>query len=112
MIAALKAEWPAAKPPAELTLSVGPFASGASVVADSATVQKAVASQRKLLGIDMEVYGLFAATAEASEPRPKPFAMKTVVDFGDSAKHDEYQTYGSFVSAGLLKCFVEDHLAE
>lgn len=109
-LARIRDEWPGEKPPAALSLRIGPMASGASVLADGRTAETILTQHRELLAIEMEAYGAFAAGEECSEPRPDTFALKSVVDFADGVKEDRYQAYGAFVSARVLKEFAENHL--
>jgi len=110
VLSAIRNRWPAAKPPSELRLHIGPLATGAAVVADHQTVERAAAAQRKLLGVEMEAFGVYAAAAEARAPRPTPFAIKAVVDFADPSKSDDYQSYGAYISAEVMRCLVVDHM--
>jgi nucleoside phosphorylase len=65
---------------------------------------------RKLVGIEMETYGVFAAGRECTLPQPKVFALKSVCDFGDEEKNDSWQHYAAFTSAQALRVFVEKFL--
>jgi nucleoside phosphorylase len=105
--ARIKAGWPAERPAHELAFKLGPVASGASVLADGATAERVTRQHRQLLGIEMETYGVFAAAAEAPEPQPKAFSVKSVVDFADGEKGDRYQPYAAYTSAQALR-----HIAE
>jgi nucleoside phosphorylase len=109
-LARIKDGWPADKPSHDLNIKVGPLASGAAVLADGSFVEMIKQHQRKLLGIDMETYGVFAAAEEASTPRPQAFSMKSVVDFGDANKDDKFQKYAAYTSAEALRYFVEVYL--
>ncbi|HFG2126877.1 TPA: hypothetical protein ACGF4W_001742 [Vibrio cholerae] len=84
-------------------LHIGPIAVGSSVIADSAIVQSIQSQQRKALGIEMEIYGLYYAAINSSSPTPQVFAIKSVCDFADSLKSDNYQSYASYTSANTLK---------
>ncbi len=84
---------------------VGPVASGAAVVADRELVERIRARQeRKLVGIEMEVYGMMYAARFCSAPQPlASVAVKSVSDFADAAKHDSFQAYAAFVSARFVR---------
>jgi len=107
---AIKRSWPADSPNHELSVRIGPLASGASVLADGTTTERIKQQHRQLMGIEMETYGVFVAAEEVTEPRPEAFSMKSVVDFGDVHKDDRYQKYAAFTSAQALKYFVENLL--
>lgn len=109
-LAKVKSEWLAERPASELSIRVGPSASGAAVLADRSTAEKILAQHRELLGIEMEAYGVFAAAEEATAPRPLAFALKSVVDFADGEKNDRYQPYGAYVSARILQHLAEQYL--
>ncbi len=91
-----------------LKMSIGAIASGSAVVADGIVIPELTdTQQRKLLGIDMEVYGLYAAASLSLRPRPVHVAIKSVCDFGDSSKEDSAQAYASYTSVCALKELVE-----
>ena len=93
-----------------LRMHVGPMASGSSVLADKKTAAGIVKQHRKLLAIDMETYGVYAAAQESPLSQPKAFSMKSISDYADKNKGDDYQGYASFTSAQALKVFVEHYL--
>lgn len=105
----IKNGWPGPKPECELKIIVGPFASG-SFVANHVTVLELIQSHsRKLIGIDMEAYGVFFAANNCCEPRPTPISIKSVADFGAN-KNNDYQHYAAYTSAQYLYNFAIDEL--
>jgi nucleoside phosphorylase len=80
----------------------GPVASGSAVLADGEVIDLIKDQHRELCGIEMEAYGLYAAAHVASSPRPTTFALKSVCDFADEAKSDDYQAYAAYTSASVL----------
>jgi nucleoside phosphorylase len=88
-------------------LLVGPVASGSMVLSDGQTMKKIQDQHRKLIGVEMEVFGLYAAAHCAPNPRPAVFALKSVCDFGDPEKNDIYQQYASYTSAKALQILME-----
>jgi nucleoside phosphorylase len=109
-LAKIKNDWNGEKPDHDLRLLVGPVASGASVIADGKTISQVLLQHRDLLGVEMETYSVFASCAESVTPRPTPFSIKSVVDFGDVRKNDAYQRYGAYTSAQAMRLFVERYL--
>ncbi|RKG59857.1 response regulator [Corallococcus sp. AB011P] len=107
LLGRIRESWPAERPEHVLSLRVGPLASGAAVLADKGTIEGVVSQHRELLGVEMETYGVFSAASEAISPRPAPFSVKAVVDFADGEKDDRFQRYGAYVSAQVLRHFVE-----
>ena len=60
----------------------------------------------------MESYGMFYAAYNAIKPLPKIVAsIKSVSDFADIKKNDNYQEYASYTSAALLKYILENELS-
>jgi nucleoside phosphorylase/CheY-like chemotaxis protein len=104
--------WAGDPPQYALAVQLGPVASGASVLADEAALQRVIEQHRQLLGLEMEIYGVYAAAEEAAEPRPQAFSLKSVVDFADSAKSDAHRQYSAYTSAEVLRRFVEKYLFE
>jgi len=103
-------DWPAKKPDTQLKLHIGPFASGASVVADPSITIKLKDQHRKILGFDMEGYGVMTSGHDSDEPKPKVIIIKSVCDYGDIHKDDTYQPYAAYTSAALLKLWAETYL--
>lgn len=108
----VKHDWPAAKPSAELKVRVGPVASGAAVIASKAYLTDLVGQHRKLLGIDMETYGVYVACRHASAPRPIFASVKSVVDFADEKKDDRFQEYGCHTSVAVGLEFLRRFFSE
>lgn len=99
------------KPKAELNIHVGPVASGASVIQDEHIVKEYIDKyNRKLVAVEMETYGVFYAANNSSEPKPKVFSIKSVCDFADAEKNDDYQPYSAFTSARFMHYFVLNEL--
>ena len=97
--------WRGSKPQGPLEVHVGPLPSGSGVVQDEAIVEDVKSHSRKLVGMDMETYGVYYAAENASQPRPTPISIKGVSDFADSQKSDEHQAYAAYVSAHYLYRF-------
>lgn len=90
----------------------GPVASGSAVLADRNLVSDVKKQHRKLVGIEMELYGIYASGKYAPAPRPMTFGIKSVCDFGDRKKDDRYQKYASYMSASVLDLFCRRFGAE
>lgn len=87
-----------------LKAMVGPVASGSYVIASESLVKTITETNRKLLAIDMEGYGLYLACHYFSQA--KPLFIKSVCDFGDETKDDSYQSYAAYTSARFLYSFI------
>lgn len=67
--------------PSGFKLRIGPVASGGAVLADGGIIDDIRQLQnRDLLGIEMEIYGAYAAAQQAGFPQPKVLALKGVCD--------------------------------
>jgi nucleoside phosphorylase len=93
-----------------LRMHLGPVASGAAVLEDDRIACMVAHQHRKLLGIEMETYGVYAAAEECPLPQPKVFSLKSVCDFADTEKSDDFQAYAAYTSASALRMFVERFL--
>lgn len=65
-------------------------------------VERILKQNRNLLGIEMEAYGVLYAATHATKPRPKVFVAKSVCDFADEQKNDQYQDYAAYTSAKFI----------
>lgn len=88
------------------TIRLGPVASGAAVIENVDVLAELRAANRKVIGVEMETYGVFSAATIAPEPRPLFASMKSICDFADSWKNDRYQEYAAHTSAALMWEFV------
>ena len=98
------------QPRSVLRAHIGPVASGASVVEDPSIVKGIHQHNRKLIGIEMETYGVFLAAMQCCAPRPKAFSVKSICDFADSNKDDNYQVYAAHTSSNYLYEFALQEL--
>ncbi|MGJ5619536.1 hypothetical protein [Sulfitobacter sp. MF3-043] len=88
------------KPNQRLTGLLAPLASGAAVQANGEFFESVAQKQvRKVAGIDMEAFAVAWAAREASGPKPLCILAKSVADFADEEKADDFQDYCSFTSA-------------
>lgn len=86
---------------------IGPVASGSAVLADGSIVEEIKVQHRDLVGVEMEIYGMYSAAVSASVPQPLVFALKGVCDFADPEKTDGHQRYAAFASANVLRILME-----
>ncbi len=100
------------KPSSNLAIHTGPMASVPAVIASKEELEKVKVHARKLLGIEMEAYGMFYAADNAINPRPKIVAsLKSVSDYATKKKNDKFQDYASYTSSALLKYIVQNCLS-
>lgn len=101
-------EFEGPKPPSRGVLHIGPFASGAAVVANKALFREIQSKQhRKLIGIDMEAFGVMSAANELVLPQPECLVMKAVSDFADIDKGDKFRHYAAYASARAVTALCE-----
>lgn len=86
---------------------VGPVASGSAVLADGNVIKEIRTQHQELIGVEMEIYGLFAAAHAATRPQPLSFALKGVCDFADPDKEDGHQQFAAYASAQVLRLLIE-----
>lgn len=98
------------KRPRNAVLKPGPVACGSAVLADGLSIGEIKDKQQDdMIGVEMEIYGLYAAAKAAAEPQPLAFALKGVCDFADAEKGDDAQTYAAYMSARVLQLLLEKH---
>lgn len=83
----------------------GPLAVGDKVVADEDYASDLMQFHPKLIGIEMESYGVAAAAANALS-RPRFLAIRGVSDFADEQKDDCYRRRASAVAAAFAVGFL------
>lgn len=103
----IRNDWPAQKPSEAADIVIGPVASGAAVLRDARQLDNVEKQHRKVCGVDMEAYGVYGACMDARLPQPRAVAIKSVCDFADSSKNDDYQSYAAYMSAQILRAFLE-----
>jgi nucleoside phosphorylase/CheY-like chemotaxis protein len=105
VIARAESLWTGRRPQVRPQVKLGPIASGAAVLQNRPLIEEIRSHDRKLVGVEMEAYGVFLAARVCSGPRPKPFVVKSVCDFADPTKTDDYQSYAAHMSARYIREF-------
>jgi len=77
------------------------MASGASVVAAREFAASIAGQHKDLLAIEMEGYAVMAAAECATAPAPIAIVIKSVCDFADAKKTDDWQAYAAYTSAAF-----------
>ena len=87
------------------------MACGSSVVANRKVLEKQVYAQLSTTaGLDMESYAVVYAAQNATLPQPIPIIIKSVCDYADSNKTDEYQKFAAYTSCEFAKLLYEKYL--
>ena len=98
-------------PKNECHVHIGPMACGSTVVANSEVVEKQVHAQYgNTAALDMESYAVMYAVKEAPVPNPKGLVIKSVCDYANEEKSDQYQKFAAFTSAQFAKLLYEEFL--
>ncbi|MGC0995429.1 hypothetical protein [Pantoea agglomerans] len=90
------------RPQHHLSAGIGPMASGAVVIQDEDIVERIKASHRDLLAVEMEAYGVMAGPQIASDHPAKVIIVKSVCDFANLAKDNEWQEYAAYTSSQYI----------
>lgn len=88
-----------------LKIIKGAIATGSAVLSDKLTITNILESNRRLRAVDMEIAS-FYISCELSNASFDYFAMKSICDFGDPEKDDNFQMYASFTSAKSIEKFI------
>lgn len=95
----------------ECRVHIGPMACGSTVVANSEVVNKQIHSQYgNTVAVDMESYAVMYAVKQAPVPRPMGLVIKSVCDYADEKKSDQYQKFAAYTSAQFAKILYEKYL--
>lgn len=98
------------KPETKLKVLFGSVVSGAAVVTDSEIVKDILKEQsRDILAVEMEIYGMYYAANWAIKPRPRYLALKSISDFADEKKSDDYHQYASYTSAKIFEILAKEY---
>jgi nucleoside phosphorylase len=88
-------------------IEIGVIASGDKVISDANERDKIAASNRKILAIEMEGYGVIEAAHQTFE-RVRCLVIRGLCDYADSTKNDKWHPYAAAVAAGFTKQFLLD----
>jgi nucleoside phosphorylase/CheY-like chemotaxis protein len=102
--------WAGDTPPTKLQMHLGPMGSGSYVISSESTLNNIKGHQRKLLGVEMETFGVYYAASHSPEPSTKAISIKSVSDYGDGSKNDKYQKYAAYTSAQFIYNFILEEL--
>jgi nucleoside phosphorylase len=94
----IRKRWPGATPAQQNRLHVGPVGAADQVIDDASRILEIQKNWRKLIGVEMETYGVYRAVYEAPDPKPRVASFKAVCDFA-AEKSDSWQEYAAFMAA-------------
>lgn len=102
----LRRLWSGAVPDNPNRLYLGPVGAADQVIDDPTRVLEIQKNWRKLIGVEMETYGVYRAVYESPEPKPRAVSFKAVCDFAAN-KSDSWQEYAAFMAAGFAAEFIK-----
>ena len=89
----------------------GIMATGSAVVTNREIVNKQIHSMfSETIGLDMEALGAVYAAQNATAPRPIPLVIKSVCDYANNEKSDQYQKFAAYTSCEFSKLVIEKFL--
>jgi nucleoside phosphorylase len=111
LLRSIKDGWkPNDVPNTELAIHIGSVSSVAGVIENGAVIDELKGKDRKLLGLEMEAYGLYYSAYNCGNPKPIAVALKAVSDFANLAKNDLYQTYAAYTSTKVMYEFIMEYV--
>lgn len=90
---------------------IGPMVSGSSVISNAKKMEELRGQHRKLKGLEMEIFGVYAACVQ-SHIKPNFIGFKSVCDFGTEEKGDSYHEYCAEICGKLCVEFVNSLVNE
>ncbi|MBT1700284.1 hypothetical protein KK083_25580 [Fulvivirgaceae bacterium PWU4] len=103
----IRSRWNGTPPPKSNHLHVGPLGAADQVIDDATRIIEIQKNWRKLIGVEMETYGVYRAVHEAPEPKPRVVSFKSVCDFA-AEKTDSWQEYAAFTAAEFAFQFLKN----
>lgn len=105
IFASIRQAWNGRLPTQPNRLHVGPLGASDQVIDDATRVLEIQQNWRKLIGVEMETYGVYRACHEAPDPKPRFVSFKSVCDFA-AEKTDSWQDYAAFTAAKFAVGFL------
>ncbi len=101
----IRSGWKASTPTRPNRVHIGPLGAADQVIDDPTRVLEIQKNWRKLIGVEMETYGVYRASHEAPEPKPRFISFKSVCDFA-AEKTDSWQDYAAYTAAEFAVQFL------
>ena len=102
----IRSRWKGKTPSVPNSLHVGPVGAADQVIDDASRIIEIQKNWRKLIGVEMETYGVYRAAWESPEPKPRFVSFKAVCDFA-AEKSDSWQDYAAFMAAEFAIEFIK-----
>jgi nucleoside phosphorylase len=102
----IQSRWSGSVPPEPNRIHLGPVGAADQVIDDATRITEIKKNWRKLIGVEMETYGVYRAVHESPEPKPRVVSFKAVCDFA-AEKSDSWQEYAAFMAAQFAAEFLK-----
>jgi nucleoside phosphorylase len=102
----IRSGWTKQLPSGVNRLHLGPLGAADQVIDDPLRILEIQRNWRKLIGVEMETYGVYRACHEAPEPKPRFISFKSVCDFA-AEKTDSWQEFAAFTAAEFAIRFLQ-----
>jgi nucleoside phosphorylase len=102
----IRKKWKGALPKGSNTIHIGPLGAADQVIDDQSRILEIQKNWRKLIGVEMETYGVYRAAHESPDPKPRFISFKSVCDFA-AEKNDSWQNYAAFFAAEFAADFIK-----
>ncbi|RYX80183.1 hypothetical protein EON83_29730 [bacterium] len=89
------------------TPQLAPMASGSSVVGSDTVIERVRALNDAIRAVDMECFGFYFAAQNTHVAKPEFVCIKSVSDFSNGTKNDDYHPGATFVSAAYGQLLLE-----
>lgn len=106
LLSSIRLKWKGPTPIGANRIHVGPLGAADQVIDDPTRVVEIQRNWRKLIGVEMETYGVYRSCHEAPEPKPRFVSFKSVCDFA-AGKTDSWQAFAAFVAAEFAFNFLK-----
>ena len=80
------------------------------MVASQEVIDMVRSQSRKVVGLDMESYGVYLASQEVSNPAVNAIVIKSISDFADRKKDDASQEYAAYTSTQFAMHLIQNVL--
>lgn len=106
----IRSRWGGLLPEGPNRVHLGPLGAADQVIDDESRILEIQRNWRKLIGVEMETYGVYRACYESPDPKPRFVSFKSVCDFA-AVKSDSWQQYAAFVAAEFTAEFLRGEWA-
>jgi len=106
----IRNDYPGEAPSTVLNIHIGPMASVPAVIQSDEEIDKIKSHSRKLIGIEMESYGVFYSAGHCQKPKPIAISIKSACDFANEEKNNSLQDYAAYSSSSFIHKLILNEL--